>query len=270
MKAVPKVLSLAACAGLTSAAAANPWASAVVSYSPGAGVDPAYANPQAAIGEPTRFTGVGVFPGAVTPFNPPWMAGEIVSLGPGGSLTVEFARQVQNDPLNPFGIDFIIFGNAGYIDTGFPAGIAGGMFGAGRGTVEVSQNGSTWHMVQGALADAAFPTLGYLDLSNPYATVPGTILSDFTRPVDPAFSAMGLNFTQIVAGYNGSGGGTGVDIGSTGLNWIQYVRITNPSAAAVNVDIDAFSIVTPVPAPGALAVLMIGGILSARRRRGGS
>jgi hypothetical protein len=247
---------------------ASPWASTIVSYTPGAGVDPAYTDPAAALGEPARFTGVGVFPGAVTPFNPAWMPGEIVSIGPGGSLIVQFAQPVQNNPLNPFGIDFLIFGNAGYIDTSFPAGVVGGMFGVGGGMVEVSQNGSAWFTAPG-LADTSFPTLGYLDLSDPYAASPGAILSDFTRPVNPAFSAAGRSFAQIVSGYDGSGGGTGIDIASTGLNWIQYVRISNPSTAGINVDIDAFSIVTPIPSPSGLALLALGGACAVRRRRRG-
>jgi hypothetical protein len=263
---IPVLVAAAPCA------ASSPWASGIVSYTPGTGIDPAYANPGAALGEPTRFTGVGIFPGAVTPFNPAWMAGELVSIGPGGSLTVEFPRPVHNDPLNPFGVDFIIFGNAGYMDTSFPSGVAGGLFGAGGGIIEVSANGTQWHTVQGAIADGAFPTLGFLDLADPYATSPGSILSDFTRPVDPSFAATGLNFAQIVSGYAGSGGGSGVDIAATGLSWIQYVRITNPMSASGNVDIDAFAIVTPIPTPGAgaLALLLLGGAgMSRPRRRGG-
>lgn len=251
-------------------AAAEPWATQVVSYTAGTGIDPAYANPASALGEPTRFTGVGVWPGAVTPFNPAWMGSEIVSIGPGGSLTVSFGRAVQNDPLNPFGIDLLIFGNAGYIDTNYPAGIVGGMFGIGNGIIEVSADGSSWFTVPGVTADNAFPTLGYSDLTDPYSTEAGLVLTDFTRPVNPAFEAMGKSFAQIVAAYDGSGGGTGVDIGVVGLPSISFVRISNPATSSVNVDIDAFAIVTPIPAPGALVAIMLGAPLLLRRRRHGS
>ncbi len=224
-----------------------------------------YNVPASALGEPTRYTGVGVFPGAVTPFNPPFLGSEIVSIGEGGSLTLKFNEPVANDAANPFGVDLLIFGNAGYIDTNFPTGTAGGLFGAGNGTVEVSADGTHWTLAPGAHADNAFPALGYLDLADPYAPSPGSVLSDFTRPVDPAFNPLGLAFPQIVAGYAGSGGGTGVDIGSLGLSSISYVRITNPAGSGTTVEIDAMADV--VPAPGAASVLALGALTWARRRR---
>jgi hypothetical protein len=245
----------------------SPWASSIISYTPGAGVDPGYTNPSAALGEPTRFTGVGIFPGAVTPFNPAWMPGELVSIGPGGSLTVQLGRPVVNDPLNPFGIDFLIFGNAGYIDTSFPNGIAGSMFSTGIGTVEVSADGQNWELLPGVTVNAAFPTLGFSDTSNPYSTSPGLVPTDFTRPVDPALNATGLSFSQLVAAYAGSGGGIGIDIAPSGLAEISFVRISNPASASGAVSIDAFSIVTPIPAPGALALLGAALPLMARRKR---
>jgi hypothetical protein len=266
-RACGSIAALATSWGLGQAAA-SPWAAQVVAYNPGTGVDPAYTNPAAALGEPTRFTGVGVYPGAVTPFNPAWMPGEIVTIGPGGSLTVQFARPVSNDPLNPFGIDFLIFGNAGYIDSSFPSGIAGGMFGVGGGIIEVSASGSQWFTMPGVTADSAFPTLGYLDVSDPYATIPGSVLSDFTRPVDPGFIAQGRTYAEILAGYAGSGGGTGVDIGTVGLAEIMFVRISNPATAHVNVDIDAFAIVTPIPGPAGIGLLALAAGWGLRRRAG--
>jgi hypothetical protein len=244
-----------------------PWASTVMSYSPGAGVAPGYDNPTRALGEPTRFTGVGFgFPGAVTPFNPAFEPTELVSIGFGGSLVVRFDTPIHNNPLNPFGIDLLIFGNAGYVDTAFPAGVAGPMFGVGGGAIEVSTDGVNWHPVPGVVADAAFPTLGYLDLSDPYSIMPGSVLSDFTRPVNPSLNAAGLSFAQIVAAYDGSGGGTGVDLAAIGLATISYVRITNTNPN-VTVDIDAFAAVTPVPAPGTLGAFALASLMAARRKR---
>lgn len=265
--AVRALAALGLVASLATSTLANPWASAIIGYHAGNGIDPAYAVPGAALGEPTRFTGVGAFPGAVTPFNPAWMPGEIVSIGPGGWLSVQFPRPVVNDPLNPYGIDFLIFGNAGYIDANYPQGIVGGMFGVGGGIIEVSADGSQWFTVPGVTADSAFPTLGYLDLTDPYATSPGTVLSDFTRPINPALNPHGLTFAQLVAAYDGSGGGTGVDIDTTGLASISFVRISNPSTATVTVDIDAFAIVTPIPATGAFGLIVVGVPLLLRRSR---
>jgi len=257
-------LVLAAASG---ACASNPFSTSVVSYFPGSNPVPGYTNPNSALGEPTRYTGVGVFPSAVTPFNPPFLSSEVVSIGVGGSLTLRFDQPVTNDPQNPFGIDLLVFGNAFYNDSSYPLGIVDGIVSAGRGQVDVSADGTHWFTVPGLPADAEFPTLGYSDLTDPYALDPGSVLSDFTRPVDPAFSAMGKTFAQLVAAYNGSGGGSGIDFASTGLSAIQFVRIINPLTSSVTVEIDAVSDVSSVPTPGACVVLGAAALLVSRRRR---
>ncbi len=257
---------LAAVAGIA-APARGQWAGQVVSYVEGVGVQPGYNVPASTLGQPTRFTGVGSFPGAVTPFNPAFLGSEVASIGSGGHLVVRFDTPVLDDPLNLFGVDLLVFGNAGYIDTAFPAGVMGGVFGAGSGSIEVSADGVNWLLVPGVAADSPFPTLGYLDLTDPYATSAGAAPSDFTRPVNPSFDPQGLNFQQIVAAYAGSGGGTGIDLASVGLAAISYVRISN-AAAGVTVDIDALADVTPIPAPGIWLAVAVSGLVLTRRKRG--
>jgi hypothetical protein len=67
------VLSGVAGALVSFAAAASPYATSWSSFVPGTGGSATYADPAAALGSPTRFTGVQFgFPGAVTPFNPPF------------------------------------------------------------------------------------------------------------------------------------------------------------------------------------------------------
>src|SRR5438552_14815664 len=92
------------------------YAGSVVSYVPGIGFSPGFTNPAAALGEPSRST-PGDFGGPVDPFDPPYLPGQLVSMGAGGSLTVKFSRPVLNHPQNRFGIDFVIFGNAGFYIT---------------------------------------------------------------------------------------------------------------------------------------------------------
>jgi hypothetical protein len=249
------------------AIAASPFSTSVVSYNPGSNPISGYTNPLAALGEPTRYTGVGVFPGAVTPFNPPFLPSEIVSIGEGGDLTLRFDQPVTHDPRNPYGIDLLIFGNCFYKDLDYPNGVAGDVISAGHGLVQVSADGAAWFNIPGAPADAPFPTLGYSDLTDPYSTVPGNVLSDFTRPVNPAFDPKGHTFSEIVAAYAGSGGGSGVDIGPTGLSAIQYVRIVNPVGSGATVEIDAVSDVSPVPGPGACVVFGAAALSYSRRRR---
>ncbi|MBX3363222.1 MAG: hypothetical protein KF866_00530 [Phycisphaeraceae bacterium] len=253
--------------GSCGASGDHPWASEVRFYDAGIGVTPGYDDPTAALGEPTRFTGEGIFPGAVTPFNSAWMETEIVSIGRGGSLIVAFDRPIVNDPLNPFGIDLLVFGNSFYFDDDFPHGRAG-MLSADGGIIEVSQDGDEWRTIPNAAADGLHPTLGYRDLTDPFSPVRGMIETDFTKPVDPSFVATGLTFAEIVAGYDGSGGGTGVDIGLVGFDFILYVRISNPMDNPFTVEIDGFAIVRPVPGPAAALVLGAGVMVISRRRRG--
>lgn len=246
------------------------FAANMVSYSAGSTPAPGYTNPLVALGSPQRMTGAEFnFPGAVTPFNPPFGTDEIVSIGAGGHLTLEFARPIVDDPHNPFGIDFLIFGNAGYIDAAFPSGTVRPdalMFGLGAASlVQVSNDLADWRTIGGG-ADGPFPTLGYLDLADPYSTTPGFVPSDFTRPVDPAFDSRGRTFAELVAGYNGSGGGTGFDLAGTGLASARYVRILNVATSG-SVEIDAVSIVTPIPAPSSL-LFLAGTLLLGARRRG--
>ena len=249
-------------------ARADNWADHVISYDPGQNPVSGYTDPATSLGEPTRFTGVGVFPGAVTPFNPAYMPTEIVSIGVGGSLVVKFDQPITNDLAHPYGMDLLIFGNSGYNAINYPQGVTdGSLFGAGHGRIEVSADGSQWTLINSVQADGAFPTLGYSDMTDPYSPNPGSVLSDFTRPVNPTFTATsGTTFAQIVAAYAGSGGGTGVDIGEVGLSSISYVRITNPNSTGT-VEIDAFSRVA-VPGPGTgVAMLAVSILVGSRRRR---
>ncbi|MCC6968653.1 MAG: hypothetical protein IT434_00370 [Phycisphaerales bacterium] len=251
----------------SNAFASDPWADRVISFSAGTGGSDGYHLASSALGSPTRFTGASFgFPSAVTPFSPPFEPGDIVSLGTGGQITVAFDEPVTNDAANPFGVDLLIFGNSFYYDADWPSGLVGGFAGEG-GVIEVSADGRAWHTIPLLAADAGFPTLGYLDLATPYSDTPGSIDSDFTRPVDPSFDASGKTFAEIVAAYNGAGGGLGVDLSSVGLDSISFVRVSNPSGAGGTPEIDAFVDVSPIPAPGLLTLVAVGLLGSARATR---
>lgn len=266
MRHVRAVSTLLACVTLPALAHAQGFATSVVSYTPGANANPSYLDPAAALGEPSRFTGVALgFPGAVTPFNPAFDPGQLVSIGGGGSLTLGFAQPITDDPANPFGLDLLIFSNAFFVDTAFPGGVAGALFGSSpQATIEVSADGVTFVPITSAAPVGRFPTLGYLDLAGPYETSPGTALTNFNLPVDPSLNPTGLTFTQLVAAYNGSGGGRGIDLSGSGLSSVSYVRITNATGAAA-ISIDAVADV--IPSPATLALLAPLAFLHARRRR---
>jgi hypothetical protein len=257
--------------GLTGRAVASPWAAAVVSYDPGATAAPGYTDPSVALGPPERFTGEGVFPAAVTMFNPPWGSDEIVSIGEGGHLLVWFDPPIIDDPANPYGIDLIVFGNTGFIDFDFPNGQQGSppvLFGLGSALVEVSSDGVDFFAV-GDLGDGMFPTQGYLDVG-PFDTSPGLVPSNFRKPLNPALTFTdfsGLTYAESLALYDGAGGGKPIDIAVSGLSSIAYVRISvlddGNAQTSHRVHIDALA---NVPEP-TTAFLLAAALATLHRRR---
>ncbi|MEM7622684.1 MAG: hypothetical protein AAF235_05720 [Planctomycetota bacterium] len=237
--------------------ASDPWADRVVFYDPGTGANPTFTDPNAALGEPTRITDPGFTdPGPVTPFFGAAQGDQVVTLGAGGVLTLMFDEPVRDDAFNPFGIDLLVFGNAFLFDLDFPNGVAGPPFAEG-GIIEISADGSLFVEVPSLFADGSlFPTLAQ--------NADGS-LTDFTLPVDPLFDPAGLGIAGIAAGYAGSGGGVGIDIGAFGFSEISYVRITNPLDATDTPEIDAVADVAP--APGGMLLLAGAAGLATRRRR---
>jgi len=230
-------------------AGTSPFASSVVSYTVGTGAAAGFSNPAVALGSPERFTGEGFQPQCVTPFQPAFRPNEIVSLGVNGSLVLAFDHDVTDDPRNPFGIDLIVFGNSFFTDLSGGSGVVGGLASDG-GRVLVSADGIAWIEVPGVVGDGLFPTLGYLDVA-PFATAPGVVESDFLRPVDPAMSMgdiVGLDYVTLLERYDGSGGGTGIDLAPLGLASIRFVRIEGPTAPGFSPEIDAIADVAPVEA----------------------
>jgi hypothetical protein len=59
-------------------------------------------------------------------------------------------------------------------------------------------------------------------------------------------------FAQALALYDGSGGGTAVDIAAVGLSEVRYVKITVPQGSLDPVFIDGFAV---VPEPVSLSLL---------------
>ena len=148
------VLVVGAVLGLGSSAAhaADPFADQVVGYTPGSLFSPGYNFAATALGSPERFTGEGIFPSVVTPFNPAFLATEIVALGAGGVLTLGFDEPIRDDASNPFGLDLIVFGNTFFADGSYPQGVASGVFGPyADSVVSVSANGADWITLGGSL-----------------------------------------------------------------------------------------------------------------------
>ena len=184
----------------------------------------------------------------------------------GGSITVGFSTPILNNAANPYGLDFIIFGNSFLQAPGPNYDTANGQIGgnnAGAAEVFVSANGTQFYRLNPSLApvvDGFAPTDG---------------AGDFTKPLNPSLTPVSFNGLQlpgIRSIYNGSGGGTGYD-----LAWAQDINgntVLLPSVSFIRVnvltgvsEIDGFSTVA-VPEPSVLALggLVGLGLLIHRRR----
>ena len=261
MQKSPKQLVLAIAGSiLIPAAASAQFATSVVNYSAGTGAADGYDDPTVALGAPSTIT-PGEFGGPVTPFAAPYLATQNVSLGEGGSLTVQFANPIQNDASNPFGIDFLIFGGTSFIDADWPNGITdgtGSTFGQNTGTTQVyvGNDVNNMYLLNPSLApavDGLFPTDGS---------------GNFQVPVNPALANGDFadkTLDEIRALYGGSGGGTGFDLAwavdgqnnPVALDSIQFVRVEVLSGRS---EIDGFA-ATTVPEPSTFLLALAGGSL---------
>jgi len=192
--------------------AASIFADRVISYNPGVGASPQYADPASALGEPSRENPFGE---ATDPFDPPYGTNQIVSIGEGGWLEVAFKTPILNHPHHPHGLDFTIFGNTGFVITnefdlttfdwiGTPA-TDSSLFGYNPGStrVLVSPDGRHYYELDRNLAP----------IVDSFAPPDGA--GDPSIPVNPALGPeafAGATLEDIRTLYHGSSGGSSFDI----------------------------------------------------------
>lgn len=270
MKIIKLVTALIAGSAVVSFNASGQFATSVVNYSAGVDYADGYTDPSVSLGAPSSVT-PGEFGGPVTPFSGPYLASQNVSLGVGGSLTLQFSSPIQNNTGNPYGIDFLIFGATSFLDVDWPNGVAdatGSTFGSNAGETRVYVGNSTDNLYllnpsMAPVVDGMFPTDGS---------------GNVHIPVDPSLnnpSFANKTLAEIRALYRGSAGGTGFDLAwavddlnnPVALNSIQFIRVDILSGRS---EIDAFSVVM-VPEPSTILLAALGGTLLtfARRKRQG-
>lgn len=285
LRAVAGVSILVASAGF---AAATEFASQVISYSAGAAstTDPTFIDPSAALGAPSGITGVAAgFPNVLSPFSPAFDVGQIVVIGEGGELTLKFPSPISTAP----GLAIGVISNSGLIDNNFPDGQATNPatnFGGGSADVSVSEDGKT------------FVSLGEKEFLNPANFYLNAGPYDATAPASPQLADFGKAFggdlnafsneddAQILATLNGSGGGTWLDLSSSGLSQVNYIEFSVPTdgtsfggTIGSRLPIDAvavaddhlFTLPQPIPLPpelfsGLIGLGMVVAIRSLRRR----
>jgi hypothetical protein len=256
------------------------YGAAVISYDAGATPAAGFTTASAAVGEPERFTGEGVFPGIVSPFSPPFRPNEIVSVGEGGHITLRLSHYALPQAVGP---EIGVFENVGLVfnSTTGGAGPTAATFGDDRAQVDVSADGLNWI----SLGNIQFniPSNGYTDVTDPFATAPGSAPTDFHKPfTGGAASFNGLPYSDssgpdILELFAGSGGGTWLDISSTGLSQVGFIRFSVADDfnvdSQLNFELDAVSIANGavgspiVPEPAAAVLCFIAVIELSRARR---
>lgn len=271
---VPALLLVAA-----TAVADSPFATSVVA-STGLSGSGTYNDPSAVLGKPTtRFGSPGFYERAKLIEgiygNDPSGGKLITTIGEGQSLTVAFDHDVVDDPKNPFGLDFIVFGNSfllgndfGSEDTNLNTFILQASALNEPMQISVSPNNVDWYTyADGPYGDTLMPTNAYRwDRANAAWTDEEM---DWTKPVDPRLTLDdlgGMSAADALDLYRGSAGGTGFDLAPSGFAAIRYIRVTGVTGFAGG-EIDGFSDVAPVPEPASLTALALGGWALLRRRR---
>lgn len=249
------------------------WAVAVLEYLPSSPY-PGFTNVQHALGPAARET-IGFVPGTidhVLVFQP---SVDVVSIGNGGRLSLLMGATVMNedDPVHPYGVDLIVYGNAFFtIRSGTYTFYASPwtLMHSEAAEIWVSADTTEWFRATGVMADDLLPTQS-VDING--------APSDYLLPVNPALYTNDWfdgtwSYTNTVLAYAGAGGGAGVDLSRletaggapTSLPYCIAVRFIDVSGVGRSAEIDAVARVADVPESSALPALVLA-VLSARRCR---
>jgi hypothetical protein len=227
-------------------------------------------DPTRALGAPTLITGIGSpFQSVVTPFNPAYEATDIVGIGSGGQLTLQFPNMVNIGGGNEVGVFTYAFyqDSDGLGDNYNPA----QLFATGQASVFVSNDDATWHSISPTPIAFDKPYNAYSDVTSPYQATAGSVVADDGIPFTHALTDFnGKTFSQTMALFGTSGGGTWLNLAGSGLSQIDYIQFRVPQGASLNIDavsINNNDVGAAVPEPASFAAIGAGMLLIARRRR---
>lgn len=254
---------------------------------------PPYDDPQAVLGPPATdfYDPLGTWSGGaavrrvklVEPayhLDPTQRRKLLLTLEEGGVVVVRFEEPIRDDPAHPFGVDFLVFGNAAFTAAGMvhdgtdlnTLRLRGGGFfepllvsvspGYTGGPGEDPTDWETWPWYRydnGPFADTAFPTQAY-HWDRAGATWTDRLM-DFTKPVNPALAAWfepdagrSLSAAEAIELYDGAGGGTGFDLRESGFASIRCVKIEGRPGRAGG-EVDALAAVRPAVLGDSLVVV---------------
>lgn len=199
----------------------------------------------------------------------------LVTLNTGSSVIARFDHPVTDNPANPYGIDFKVFGNTFFSATGFgdsanlnTVSLTGGAFaepvkvsvspGYSGQAGENPNDPSTWPWYRydsGPYGDSLFPAQAY-KWNRAGANWTEELL-DFTKPVNPVLqtrlNAGGLTAADAIDLYAGAGGGTGFDLKPSGFASVQYIKVEGLAGFSGG-EIEAISIVRPMTLGDSLSI----------------
>jgi hypothetical protein len=231
-------------------------------------------DPTAALGPPRGVNGVAAgFPGVLDPFNPAFEAQDIVELGAGGVLTLQFPNFVKVGG----GLEVGVVSNNLLEDASYPTGtnmnpavvFGSNKVGGAQAEVLVSNDGVNFHSI--GIQTFAEPANFYQDVASAYQSTPGNVPADFGIPfTHPISDFNGLDFAHTIALFGQSGGGTWLNFASSGLSQIDYIQFKVPAGSSEfvvdSVGMNNADVGAAVPEPAGLMLVAFGSILLIRRK----
>ncbi|MBN2212568.1 MAG: hypothetical protein JW709_14315 [Sedimentisphaerales bacterium] len=267
--------------GLGTLAFGSDFAMEVIAWSGPLGPGP-YGDPNSVLGEPTTWI-LQPFPDgseviACSMVHPAYNTDPednklVTTLNAGSYIIVGFGHNISDDPGNPYGMDFIVYGN-GFFEARqtTPSGTNEvdpntdmSVYQLANPTsveeerilISVAQdpNGPWYAFSDGPYGDTAYPTQAFSWDANTHDWGPPM---NWLRPINPALTVCdfnGLTVEQAIGLYDGSAGGTAFDLQQlapedysalsadpqTSRKWIRYIKVEPAPGASLYGEIDAFA-----------------------------